>query len=351
MRTTDEIYGEMKSAYEQRTGLALSDDGDMAIRLYATAAQIFALEMQANYVNRQAFPQLADGEYLDYHAQMRGLERTDAVKAEGTITFSISDAIDEDLMIAAGITCATAAGVEFITTEAGTIEAGDTSCTVAAEAVETGISGNVPADSITVMVTAPVGVSYCTNEEAFSGGCDTESDTSLRQRIVESYRQIPNGTNKAYYESIVLNTDGVEAVKVMPKERGVGTVDIIFTTAAGVPTEDQIASVQTIIDEQREISVDVDVAAPQTVTVNVAAQIAISDGYTYSTVAEAAEEAVTGYFTGKILGKDVLRAKLGSILYSIDGVENYILSSPAADIAIEEDELAVLGTVTITEMA
>ena len=47
--------------------------------MYALAAQIYSLYIQADWVARQAFPQTAEGEYLDCHAQLRSLERKGAV--------------------------------------------------------------------------------------------------------------------------------------------------------------------------------------------------------------------------------------------------------------------------------
>ena len=41
---------------------------------------------------------------------------------------------------------------------------------------------------------------------------------------------------------------------------------------------------------------------------------------------------------------------LGDLLYHVEGVENYRLLSPAADLAADDARLPVLGTVTITEM-
>ena len=65
---------------------------------------------------------------------------------------------------------------------------------------------------------------------------------------------------------------------------------------------------------------------------------------------ERVEQALQEWFTGQRLVEDVLRAKLGSIIFAVDGVENYTLSQPAADMAIEKGLLPVLGTVTVEEM-
>ena len=57
------------------------------------------------------------------------------------------------------------------------------------------------------------------------------------------------------------------------------------------------------------------------------------------------------YFTGKLLGKSVYLAALGSVIYATGVAENYAISQPAADFAGEKTVLPRLGTLTITEGA
>ncbi len=273
MRTLDEIYEELKSDVQSRTGLALNDGGDMAIRLRAFAYQIFSLSVQQEYVRRQMFPQTAEGEHLDYHAQMRGIERRGAVKAKGKIRFSIDEAVENDLAVAAGTSCMTEAGIEFVTTQSAAIGAGDLFCEAEAEAKEAGSAGNVPAGSICYMMLAPKGVAACTNPEGFYDGSDAEGDESLRERVVSTYRTLPNGANKAYYEKTARSCEGVAGVVVLPKNRGRGTVDVIISSGAGMPSDELVQAVADRLDADREICVDIDVYAPEPVSVDVTAQL------------------------------------------------------------------------------
>ena len=133
--TVDEIYREMAEAFETETGTALRGDGDMAVRLYAVAAQIYGLYVQAEWVDRQCFPQTAVGEFLDKHAQLRGLERRAATVATGAIRFSTDSAAATDLVIPAGTVCLTAGAVRFETTQEAVLAAGSTSVDVPAQAV------------------------------------------------------------------------------------------------------------------------------------------------------------------------------------------------------------------------
>lgn len=351
MKTTDEIYTQMKTRLSERTGLALTDGGDMALRLYAAAAQISSLWTQADYVLRQSFPQTAEGVYLDYHAQVRGLDRASETKAMGTIRFYIASARSSDLTIDAGVSCMTAAGTGFVTTEAGVIAAGELCCEVADEAAEAGEGGNVPALSVICMALAPTSVYACSNPEAFSGGSSAESDDSLRKRVLASYKTLPNGANAAYYEAQALDTDGVAAVCVLPKNRGLGTVDVIVAAANGMPGEPLLSAVQEKLDARREICVDIAVEAPTSVDITAGVSVAAADGYAYEDVAAAVSAALTAWFTGERLGADVLLAELGSVIYAVEGVRNYRITAPAADVAVDPDELPVLDSLTVTELA
>ena len=92
MKTIEEIYEDMRAAYAEKTGLAVGDGGDMALRLYAVASQLYCLWVQTDYLTRQTFPQTAEGEYLDRHAALRGLTRGEAAKAAGTLRFCLKEA-------------------------------------------------------------------------------------------------------------------------------------------------------------------------------------------------------------------------------------------------------------------
>ena len=349
MRTTEEIYRALVGSFTADSGAVVAEGGDLSLRLRAVAAEIFSLEAQADFLSRQCFPQTAAGEYLDRHAVLRGLERGSAQKARGTLRFYLEEAAAENVLIPVGTECMTAVGTAFRTTEAGSIAAGTTYCAVAAEALEAGSGGNAAPNSIVYMMHAPTGISGVVNDAAFSGGTDGEDDEALRSRVLSSYHKLPNGANAAYYESKVMDLDSVAAVTVLPRNRGVGTVDVVFATYDGVPTEDEIDEVQALLDSEREICVDIEVSAPTTETVNVAAALTIAESSDAAEVLAAAEAAIRAYFDGSLLSEAVYRAKLYAILMSVAGVENCILSAPAADIAADTGVLPALGTLTVSE--
>ena len=350
MKEWTEIYEQMRGTFAQRAGFVPSEGCDSAVRLYALAAELQSLLMQADWVLDQSFPQTAQGTYLDYHAETRGITRAAAEKAVGTLRFAAADKVMATCPIEKGAVCMTAEGVRFETTEDAAIAVGSQWADVPAQAVEAGAGGNVIAGTVTLLSAMPVGVVQCTNPTAFSGGCDAESDEALRGRVLASYQRLPNGANAAYYEQEAMRYPGVAAAKAVGRARGIGTVNVVIATHAGVPDAALLAAVETDLQKKREIAVDVKVLAPAVETVAVTAALKAAPGYTFAEAKAGAQSALEALFTGGLLGKSVTTARLLTLLCGVEGVENVHLTAPAADVAVGSTELPMLGTVTISEL-
>ena len=347
MRTAEEIYQELLASFGERTGLEPREECDLSARMYALAAQVCALYIQADWVVRQAFPQTAEGEYLDAHAQLRGLERKKPVAAQGTVRFTAGEAAETPRSIPKGTVCMTAGLVRFETTEEGVLAAGALTADVPVRALEAGTAGNVSAGAIVSMAVAPMGIAACANPQPFAGGADGEEDEELRERVLDTFKRLPNGANAAFYEREALSFDQVAAAAVVSRPRGVGSVDIVPATLAGAPDAALLKQLQDYFEERREIAVDLKVRAPQTVTVNIGVQVEPEEGRNTAEVLNRVETAVRDWFTGKLLGQDILRARLGHLIYSCDGVANYVIAAPAADVPVDKDQLPILGTLTV----
>lgn len=200
MEELNAIYERMCAIFAEEAGFVPNDGCDAMVRLYALASEVQSLLAQADWVLDQSFPQTAVGQYLDYHAETRALTRLPAAKAAGVLRFSAPSAAVTDYEIEQGSVAMTSGGVRFETTEKATLAKGETYVDVPASAVEAEASGNAIAGAIHLMSVYPVGITQCTNPEAFSGGSDEESDEKLRERVLESYKRLPNGANAAFYE-------------------------------------------------------------------------------------------------------------------------------------------------------
>lgn len=350
MKTIEEIYNEMMSVFAGETGVELRGDGDLAVRLYAVAAQVHALYVQGEWVKRQCFPQTAEGSHLDLHAALRGLERRPPAAAVGAISFETDTPAQSSRIIPAGTVCMTAGLARFETTERGILPTGAVSVPVRARALEAGAAGNVDAGAIRAMAVAPVGISRCTNPLPFSGGSDREGDAGLRTRVLETFRRLPNGANAAFYEQGAMSFDQVAAAVVIPRSRGIGTVDVIVATREGPPPAELLAKVKAYFDTRREIAVDLQVKAPVMKPVAVALNVKAAVGRDGAAVRSAVDSAVRKYFDGTLLGKSLLRARLGEVIFAVEGVENYAITAPVADVAVGQNELGWLEALTVEAM-
>ena len=349
--SVEEIYQRLMADFAARTGVETAGNGDLAVRMYVVAAELYSLHVQNEWVARQCFPQTAAGEYLERHATLRGLERRRALCAEGSLRFSVDAALSTDLTIPEGCVCMTAGLVRFETVGQAVLKAGSTRVDVPARAAEPGSAGNVGANTVLSMAVAPVGVNRVTNPAAFTGGVDEEDDESLRTRVLETFRRLPNGANAAFYQQGAMAFEDVAAAQVIPRSRGVGTVDVIVAARGGSPDEELLREIREWFEQRREIAVDVAVLAPAVKKVNVTVKVKVQDGRDAAAVRQAVKNALNGWFDGSRLGKNVLKAQLGSVVFSVDGVENYSVSVPSADVSMAVDELPVLGTLNVEEMA
>lgn len=350
MRTVEEIYQELLENFNDRASYGILDSCDLAVRLYALAAEIQALEYQADWVLDQSFPQTAQGEYLDSHAAMRGITRQEATCAEGTLRFFVTSPPVSDLTIPEGSVCMTERETRFETTAPAVLAAGTLQVDAPARAVEPGRGGNAVTGSVTVMTACPVGITKVTNPGAFTGGTDEEDDETLRKRVLESFQRLPNGANAAFYEEQALRHENVAAAVAVGRARGVGTVDLYIATAAGLPDEALLEEVSQDLQAKREIAVDLQVLAPTLAEVEVSVELKVAENKDFQTVKTAVEKVVGDWFNGKLLGKSVLLAELGRRVYEVEGVENYHILAPLADIGEDGTSLPTLGTLTVTKM-
>ena len=349
MKTAEEIYQALAEEFRGRTGLSAAGNADLAARFYAVAAQLYGLYAQADWTRRQCFPQSAQGDALDSHAQLRGLVRRQPVKAAGTVRFFAAGDRAVPAEIPAGTVCMTAEGVRFFTTEEAVVAVEESQADVAVEAAEAGTAGNVGPGTVLYLAVAPVGVTACTNPAAMTGGQDGEDDEALRERVLATCRRLPNGANSAFYQQAALALDGVAAVKVLPRNRGVGTVDVVVTAPEGMPDDSLITRVQDYFDGVREIAVSVKALKPTAKTVDVAISLTAAEGQEFSALSQRVKAAAAGWFTGDKLGRPVLQAELTALVFALEGVANCAVTIDGGDTVGEGSTLPVLGTCTVTQ--
>ena len=342
MITLEEIYQGLAAEFQARTGRTAGGSSELAVRFYAVAAQIYSLYVQGEWTRRQCFPQTAQGEDLDKHAKLRGIARRQAARATGTVRFYVSQPQETETEIPERTVCMTAAGVRFLTTQAVRVEAGALYAEAPVTADEAGAAGHVGANAIVFMALPPVRIVACANPEPLTNGLDQEGDEELRARVLATYQRLANGANNAFYRQAAMSFDEVAAVTVLPKNRGVGTVDVVPAAQGGVPGKELLEEMQAYFDRVREIACDVKVLAPTAQTVDLELKLWAEEDRDFNTVAKAVEQTLMDWFNGERLGQPLLRAQLTSLVFGVDGVANCAFVKPEADLPLDSKTLPVL---------
>ena len=350
MVTYDEIYQRMRAEYIAQGGAEFDEASDIAIRMRVLAGEIYNAYTNAEWLKKQMFMSTASGEFLDHFASQRGLERKPAQKAQGELYFKISEAHESDIFIPKGttVTTADAVPVRFVTLEDDCIYAGNTATMVYAEAEKAGSSGNVQAFKANIMVDAPAEIDYAYNTDVFYGGCDEETDEQLRERIKDTLLVPANGTNSAYYKKLALTVPGITNVGVMPKLRGVGTVDVFVSNGSLAPEETALAQAQTLISQNRELNVDVKVNSAQSFLVDFAAQVKPMDGYRSSDVVDICTAIFKDYLNDIEIGGVMYLSELGKRLMNSGAVKSYEFSPMLMDVYSANSQCMAPGEIKIT---
>ncbi len=330
--------------------------------LAPVAAELTQAAIWAQEVLRRGFAQTTFGQYLDLRAEEHGLTRKPAVKATGQVTFTGTPGT----VIPAGTQVSTAGSeaapaIFFVTKSDATVGA-DGTITVDIEAVEAGSSGNVAAGTITMLAQPVGGVTSVTNATATSGGTDTEDDESLLARLLAKMRNPGTSGNKADYVNWASEVPGVGGVQVIPLWDGPGTVKVVLLGADKKPAsadivqavQDYIAPDPAMGEGKAPIGASVTVVAATQVEINVSATVVLTGTKTLAEVQAAFEAALDDYLSSIAFSSDptVRYVRVGSLLLDTEGVQDYLnllVNGGTANVVIGLDEVAVRGTVTLSE--
>ena len=345
------ILAAMTGQFEELAGFTPDAASDIGIRMKVLAAQVFSLQTELEALREGLFPATARGERLDLHAAARGLARKGALPSSGTLRFVRQNTAAHDILIPAGTLCQTAeGGVQVATVSDVLLPAGQLQAEGAAQSIAMGQDANVAAGRITVFCTAPQGVYGVTNPVPFTGGQEAESDDGLRARLLASYATIANGTNAAFYREQALRHEFVYSAAVIPRARGIGTVDVVVSGRGCVLSQQQIEIIGRELEQKKEICVDVAVRSPSLLQTEVLVELDARDEYGFEQTAEEVERYIREHLASLHIGQPLLCSRLNAGISGIDGVYNHTLISPAQDIHPDKDRLIVAQQLAVTRM-
>ena len=230
---------------QEHIGEVLPEGDERRMFADAMTAYLIAVMADVEDVAKQKMLAYARGEVLDGIGEMYGCARIEAQRASCMLRFSLDEPEVDDIDIPLNTVCSTASGIEFATTERGTIMAGDLTADIPAMAVEAGSGSNgfVPG-SVKIIGTAVAGVTSVTNVDATSGGSDGEADddegnASYRARILQAQNAVNTAGTASGYSYYARQADPTIADVSVPEQDTEYIVKIYVVGKGGVQLADE----------------------------------------------------------------------------------------------------------------
>jgi len=207
-----------------------------------------------------------------------------------------------------------------------------------------GAIGNVGAGSISKIKSKPRHVDSVTNPRASSGGADAETLETVKARAPGRLRARDRAMSAQDFADLARQTPGAAIHKAYavaasePTGAGFaprpGAVSVVVLPARAHPTpqalRDDLAAVQRWLDPRRLITTELFVTGPLYFTITgITAQLRLQATADFQTVAQAAQQAVTGWLdpirggadgSGWPFGADIYHADLYDLLLAVPGV-------------------------------
>ncbi|MGO5096307.1 baseplate J/gp47 family protein [Agathobaculum sp. LCP25S3_E8] len=298
------------------------------------------------------FPMYAYGEWLDYHAQMRGISRRPATASSGTLQLTVT----KNTNIPEGSQFSTASvdgqpSVVFETTQ-GKFNLPEGTTEVPVKCTQTGTAGNVIAGTVIFKLSQLSGVTAVTNPEAITGGTEEEDDDSLRARIVslDQSQSVSYVGSVADYKRWSLEVPGVGGVTVIPAQDDSGLVTLVITDSNGDPANEEICQnvydyIMSPADPELRLTapnVKLSVIPPTITELSISATVEVGTGSSLDAIKTAFIEAVQAYLDTARSDGEVRYTQIGKILAGIPGVYDYdalTLNSGTTNISITNTQL------------
>jgi uncharacterized phage protein gp47/JayE len=352
---------------------AIANDFDVAFSIEIDRLRDFA----SNEVPRTGIPTLAQGPFLDAHAEANGLARKEANPADGLVTFTgaAGTIVNTGVVVATEAPAPDANGQAFQTTAGGTVDSslggGQGVVMLPVVAQLAGSAGNVLSGAISQLNTGVGGITAVTNALPMSGGADVESDSQLQDRLGNALAGTQGAGTISDYQRWFLAIPGVGNVSVQSNWAGTCTVRVMVTDENNNPLSTAfIAAQQAAWDPNANgdgsglgpIGHILTIATPVGLAVTVAATVTFNSGYSYDGTAGTRAiranivAAIQAYISSLPAGGYVILNKVLAAILDVEGVANVSvagssalkLNGTAADLPISSADVALFSTATLS---
>ena len=197
--------------------------------------------------------------------------------------------------------------------------------------------------------------------ELLVAGEDTEEDSALYERYQEKVSRPITSGNRFQYELWAREITGVGRARAFPEWAGPGTVKVVLLdNEMRAPATPVVEAVQQYIDPTQDgmgegaapIGAIATVVGATEIPINISVKVTLATGATLEEVKEQLEKGAAEYFRDLAFTDPLIRyTRIQGIILGIPPVIDYsdlLVNGGAMNIEIGMDDVAVLGTVTVT---
>lgn len=332
-------------------------------------------------VLQRAYAVTADGIYLDYRANERGIYRELATHAIKKAIFKDSNGAYMNVPLGSKFKTITVEGGILYTTKEN-LKDPSTGIDIVGQfklkCDEAGIIGNTYTGEL-LSLEYINGLTEATMEDLITAGSNEEDDVSLYTRYEAKINEPPFGGNFSNYKENVAAIDGVGQVQVYPTWNGGGTVKISATDSQNEPlSAEKINEITKYLDPPNAsgekgdglglapIGHRVTVVTPTKLTVDVDVTLVLLPGWTIGQVVANVQTNITKYFESlvdnwgreqnelKTYSTIIYRTNIAAYTLQVAGiatVSQVLLNNVNADIILEESsavqQIPALGVMNV----
>lgn len=319
---------------------------NLNVLAHVQGAGVHGLYGFLDWIAKQVFPDTAETEALERWASIWGVTRKAAAPATGVVTLTGTSGA----VVPAGTLLQRPDGQQYQTTADATLYGGTVDASVVA--VTAGLATSSTAGTSMNLVSPVVGVNTAVVVTAggLTGGSDTETDASLRARLLTRIQTPPHGGASADYINWALEVPGVTRAWVSPAELGLGTVTLRFVRdndgsgAAIIPDSAEVAAVQAYIDVRRPVTAQLTVVAPTPVPLNFNIQGLMPNTSAVQSAVQA--ELQDLLLREAVPGGTILLSHIRSAISSALGETDYVLVAPSANVTNTTGNMSTMGAIT-----
>jgi uncharacterized phage protein gp47/JayE len=220
--------------------------------------------------------------------------------------------------------------------------------TVNGQSQSTGVESNVGIGTITLLTSAPSGLTTVYNPTAFTGASDPEDTNDFRLRLLQFIRAPGTGSPQDL-QAWAENVDGVESATVFPNTPAAGQVTVRISGVGGtIPSAQLISDVQAALSAQDLANITITVAAFTAVPTNVTVDVTTSGTYVLADVTAAVQAAITNYINELPVGGTLYLAGIIDSVFGLAGIADVVVTTPATNQTTAADSKRTPGTITVT---